>query len=289
MDKYTFSEAARSERYYTASLLCHLLLEDNFSGLKVVFHKVFGGEECLKQESDFEVVSELDPLRDGAKYDKAIADKFNEHKRVAVPDLFLRWGKLIIIFEAKFFTNPNSKDIESQVLEQKRAIGLVKEIMYTDCQFKYYTLTVIGFSEEDFKDKSIGHMSWGEVVDMLSSQYDSNSNIDINYCIDNLRCAIKRAKAELVKNSKIKFKTIADLEQFISEIPSLINNGYIYFGYSEGLGDLKKKSLQDLRDRGHYKVSKVHWGKNWYPIDLLISHVVTLKSKSIKSDLDYNF
>lgn len=140
---YRFDATARAERYFVATLLTHLLLSDGFAGLKRLFYHMFGDETCASLSDDFEIVSELDPLRDGSIQDSAVKKLYQEHKRIAVPDLFLRWGHNCLIIEAKFFTDPAAEELHEQVKLQKEAIKKVQPYtFYKNWEVRYATLTI---------------------------------------------------------------------------------------------------------------------------------------------------
>ncbi len=277
--QHTFSEVARTERYFTASLLCHLLMANNFVGAQSVFVEFYGEEICKAQHDEFEVISELDPLRDSSKDNNQIEKIFRKHKRVAVPDIFLRWGQLILVIEAKFFTYPNTKELEAQIVEQKRAINLIlHETPYKEHRFKYVALAIEeDFSEKDFSDKTIGYISWSKIIEILKSCFKGCVTKDIDYSITSIEKSIKRACKELTNNTERSYQKIKTLDDLIQKIPQLINEKQLYFGFSEGINKLPEMSLEDLEGRGHYKVSHKKWSNNWHPIDLLISHIIELK------------
>ena len=60
----TFSRTARSERHFTALLLPHLLMSNNFAGSRALFKKLGLYEGKAFDPSDVEIVAELNPIRD---------------------------------------------------------------------------------------------------------------------------------------------------------------------------------------------------------------------------------
>lgn len=279
MGNYHFSEVARSERYFTATLLCHLLMVNSFRGLKSLFKYTFGTAYCLGLNNDFEVVSELDPLRDGSVYNENIRKMFCEHRRIAVPDIFLRWGNAILVIEAKFFTNPNLEDLEAQVSEQKRAIELaMNETKYNECKIKYCTLTITEHLQEDFKDLSITPISWSKVASLLKKEIDENNELDQLYCLSNIEKSIIRAKSEIDRSSKVTYQIFKNFDSIFQKLPNLCENGEVFFGFSEGKNRLLSMTLDELQNRGHYKISNERWSNNWFPIEDLIQRINDLKA-----------
>jgi hypothetical protein len=246
-------------------------MDNEFSGMKKLFTKVFGEELDSASESEFEIVSELDPLRDASVYHTEIKKLYSSFKRIAVPDLFLRWGKLCMLIEAKFFTDPSDDEIEKQVATQMEAVEKVRKYTaYAECVFKYVTLTI----RRDNKLQEKHHnLTWDELYKELET-VDNLSN-DSRYCLSVLRCGIDRAKEEAQRTNGVTFSKYT-YSQLIKEIGSFLQKGSIYVGFSGGLVALKKADLRELIDRSHYKVSDVQWTENWITIDQLISRLVEL-------------
>lgn len=182
---FKFDEIARSERYFVSTLLTHLLMADDFKGLKTLVRKTHDLHEKPKDDDneDFEVVTELDPVRDVHYYDNGKNNLLNEHGRVAVPDMFLRWGKNILVIEAKFFTDPADEKVVDQVREQQRAIEIVKK--YTEYQgdynFKYAMLTTRSLADKESKDDKIIRLTWEEIVALIDGL--ELSSLDNQYCL----------------------------------------------------------------------------------------------------------
>jgi len=274
--QYKFDEVARSERYFTSSILYHLLVNDGFKGLKIIFINIFGEECCRNLNNDFEVVSELDPLRDGSVYQPKIKKLFKKNKRVAVPDLFLRWSDLILILEAKFFTNPKEEDLENQISLQKKAIDLVKgETAYTKCTINYALLTVLEKSENDFSDSNIILLTWDHLLEWM--QISIPQSVDVSYSFSVLKKAIQRAKDELQNNTQVSYKKISSFNELLNGLPDLVEQGFIYVGFSGWEENRASISLQELKNRSHYRVSKKKWSDNWITIDRLLHRYFEVK------------
>ena len=250
-------------------------MSDDFKGLKALFRNRFGDDRCASLQNVFEVVSELDPLRDGSKYCTSTREQFVEHKRVAVPDVFLRWDTIILIIEAKFFTYPSAEDLENQVSLQKKAIKLVlNSTAYVNCDIHFALLTIPLVSIDDFNDKTIHLFTWDDIMLLLGKAFEQKRSSDVDYCFSTINTSIERARPA---SSKVNFDTYRELSGLLEDLSKLIAKGKIYFGFSEGLEKLRTMSMQELENRDHYKVSKEQPTNNWYPIDLLISRIVELR------------
>ena len=103
----SFSGTARSERHFTALLLPHLLMSNNFAGARALFRRLDLDSGQAPDSSDIEIVAELNPIRDvvGRVTDGNTAD--SEKQSQVVPDLFIRIGGSALVIEAKFFTHPS--------------------------------------------------------------------------------------------------------------------------------------------------------------------------------------
>ena len=267
---YRFDEVARSERHFTSFILPLLLSHDDFFLLKKLFIEVYK-EKLFGLKDDYEIVTELDPLRDGSVYHKKVKEIFKQFKRVAVPDLFLRWDNKVIIIEAKFFTSPKSTEIEAQMAEQKKAIEKVlSETKYNKAIIKYVALTIKGLKLKEYIS-----LTWEHVFEMAETMLTSKPT-QILYALTVLKDAIERAKKESISPDN-HFKKYKSLQEVLNDLTNLIHDGNVYFGFSEGEGLLRTMTLEDLEKRNHYKVSDVKISDNWLPIDQLIKRYIELK------------
>ncbi|PKH07865.1 hypothetical protein [Moritella sp. Urea-trap-13] len=284
MSKIRFDETARSERYFTATLLSHLLMVNEFAGLKALF-KDFDIMPADFFSTDIEIVTELDPLRDVAKSeeqdkenkDKKITTIFKDKGRVAVPDLFLRWGNQILVIEAKFFTAPTVVDLAEQVAKQREAISLVlDDTQYSHCDIQCVLLTVNKVKDEDGLLSTIPQRTWTEVIEILRNTLGEEHQSNINYCFKILENAVKRSEKELSKNAG-DYRLIANIDELLKALPELIASEELFVGYTGGLKELEIAEFTTLEHRSHYKVSRSQPNSNWIRIDVVIKKYLDLK------------
>jgi hypothetical protein len=270
---YKFDEVARSERYYTSFILPLLLTHDNFRLMKELFPAIFKRGNFDKLKDDFEIVTELDPLRDGSVNNANIKKLYDDNKRLAVPDLFLRWDNLIVVIEAKFFTYPTDEEISFQISKQKAAIDLVlPETIYNKVKIVFCALTINPIKSKDFES-----ITWKLIFDLASKVFKSQPD-QISYALRILNDAIIRASKP--KNpSNVHFKKYNSLSELIEDLPKLLSKKEFYFGFSEGEDELNNMSLSDLNKRSHYRVSNEKFTDNWLSIDQLIKRYIELNSK----------
>ncbi|MCP4118013.1 MAG: hypothetical protein GY737_21960 [Desulfobacteraceae bacterium] len=277
MDRYRFDSVARSERYFTATLLSHLLMAQDFLGLQAIFDALSIVPSRASNSDNFELISELDPLRDGSTQNERIRNLFQEHGRLAVPDLFLRWNDQLLIVEAKFFTSPNDDDCVEQIRAQKKAIELVlPETAYATSNISYAVLIVQRTSGLKSLPGDIRFITWSDLIVSLSEAFSGRETPDVSYCFDVLRRAEQRARKELEK-PEWTHKRITNLQALLSGLPKLVEENLIYVGFKGGERRLMQASLEELEQRDHYKLSDVRWSSNWLRVDLLIGRYLSLK------------
>ena len=130
----SFSRTARSERYFTALLLPHLLMSNDYAGARALFEQLGLGSGQVSDFSDIEIVAELNPIRDVLPLVSGANGTSTRGQGQAVPDLFLRIGESVLVVEAKFFTHPSASDVANQLRSQKKAIDEV----LTGTKYKSY-------------------------------------------------------------------------------------------------------------------------------------------------------
>jgi len=276
MTAYTFDKVARSERYFTASIFSHILMANEFEGLRLLFEKIFGEERCELLKGEFEVVTELEPLRDGSVVNEDIKKIFKTEGRGAVPDLFLRWADIALVIEAKFFTSPALDDIKAQLKNQKDVIELIKsKTAYKNMDINYGILILSDELEESAADADIKILTWQNVVEWFKKSLESKGKKDIAYCLQVLSLAIDRARDE-IKVNKINFNTVK-FDELIKSINEYIESGKIYIGFKGGKKELFESSLKSLENRRHYKISDTKWSDNWITIDVFLKRIIQLK------------
>lgn len=276
MNKYYFQNVARSERYFTATHLSHLLMANNFEGTKLFFKRFFQNE-VVDGTEDFEVVTEVDLLRDPGKQDNEIKKLFHEYGRIAVPDLFVRWGKYAFIIEAKFFTLPNKSKLKNQVEEQRRAVNyILDKTAYADHKIMYAIIALEFKQKIEIEDTLT--LTWKQIVDLFESQLTLPLSNDCKYSIKILKDAIERAQNELFPNSNTNWIRFKSFNELYGQWEQLIEAGYLYVGFSEGLSSYRV-DLQHILMRNHYKVSTTKDNNKWIELKDLIAKYHNLKNQ----------
>ena len=105
----------RSERYFTATILPYFLAFNSFEYVGEFILALKGPTPPSESDIDsIEVITEVDFIRDSRKWaeiqdDSEMYEKYNrllsDTGRLAVPDVFIKYGKTIIVIEGKFFQN----------------------------------------------------------------------------------------------------------------------------------------------------------------------------------------
>lgn len=273
----TFSRTARSERHFSALLLPHLLMTNDFAGCRALFEKLglVGGEEFGPDE--IEIVAEPNPIRDVA----ARADEFEEappeRRGQVVPDLFLRMGDSALVIETKFFTYPPASEVADQLKAQRKAIERVLRLTpYEGCRFRYLALTVQPLAGLTDGDTDMASMTWSDVLSVLKPVVDAGGSRDTAYALEALEDAVRRSTAE--KRSSVEQGRCGSIGELLRDAPALLDKGYRYIGFTGGKPALAKATAEEMEDRGHYKYSDRKPNGNWLPLHSVVSHY--LKSKA---------
>ena len=276
----TFRGTARSERHFSALLLPHLLMSNNFAGCRALFRKL---EICDGEPFDpnkVEIVAELNPVRDVAERSDEMEMEALGRQSHVVPDLFLRIGDSALVIEAKFFTHPPASAVRDQLAKQRNAIESVRRYTeYADCTFSYLALTVDEL-KPNFADRDAGifHMTWCEVIEALKQVFNTDDGQDMSYALNDLENAVKRSKKERTSsNERGRCKTIEDL---LGQSLTLLKDGNRYIGFTGGKRALACATVKRMENRGHYKYSNCKPNKHWIPLHLVVSRYLKLKAQS---------
>lgn len=271
-----FSKTARSERYFTALLLPHLLMTHNFAGACALFNELGLDVSFESDFSSVEIVAELNPLRD-VKHYKHDSSNDCQLQKYSVPDLFVRIGKIALVIEAKFFTYPSSSSVLDQLESQKKAIEMVIPFTkYSDCKFYFMALTVLPFDDITNLGTNTFHRTWHHVISILKSVAWDMYTKDIKYALWALEDAAERSKKEAVPYNKI--QRVKSIMELLENSTKIIEAGNFYVGFTGGINALKKSSIEDMEKRGHYKCSDCSPNNNWLPIHEVISYYLELKA-----------
>jgi hypothetical protein len=207
-------------------------------------------------------------------YNEKIKKIFRSAGRIAVPDLFLRWGDIILAIEAKFFTQPSAVDLTDQLSLQRKAFDAIKEQLPYKSENIMQCLLMIN-KPTGITNNKIALLTWSEIADLLKSNPPVNCTSDYTYALNVLLNSIERAKNELNSKSNLTFTKVKTIDELIQRLPEFIKNGQIWVGFSEDT-TLESISLTDLQNRDHYKVSDTKYTSNWIRIDMLVSAYLNL-------------
>ncbi|MDD5093399.1 MAG: hypothetical protein PHV74_03330 [Dehalococcoidia bacterium] len=270
---YRFDKAARSEKYLVNTIFTHLLLHNNFSGMRPLFHRVFGLAACSQLPDDFEIVSDPDPLRDGSAFHPEVKKICSEFKQVAAPDLFLRWSHLCLVIEARFFADPSTDELSEQIRLQREVIEKVQPFtLYRDWEIKFAVLVINPARIRMGRDVVV--LSWDEIISTMRATEKNSS--DVEYCWKVLEDAKDRARKEATSSPIITFEKLK-FADMLKQLPRLIEQGKVYVGFSGGLEELSTLTEQKLASRPHYEVSNIQWSENWITIDRFLHRVLEMK------------
>ena len=272
----TFSGTARSERHFSALLLPHLLMSNNFAGCRALFQKL---ELCDGEAFDpdrVEIVAELNPIRDMTGRTEQTEAVPSGRPGQVVPDLFLRIGNSALVIEAKFFTHPPASAVAEQLNKQRDAIeSVLRHTGYANCTFRYLALTVNRPKGVEDWDEDLSHMTWSEVISVLKPLVDANVSPDSAYALNELTHAVKRSRLETTSSREN--GRCGSIGELLCQARALLEDGNLYIGFKGGKPALDKATLEDMENRSHYKYSD-RGSQNWLPLHAVISRYLTLKA-----------
>ena len=275
----SFSGTARSERHFTALLLPHLLMSDDFAGARALFGKLRLGSGQEFDTSDVEIVAELNPIRDVVVRVTDANTPFREKQGQVVPDLFLRIGSSALVIEAKFFTHPSGSAVVDQLSSQRDAIAeVLPHTEYGKCSLHYLALTVLPLDDLAEWNADSSRMTWCELISVLEPVVGADSSADIAYALETLKDAVKRSRVEADTASKEKGR-VGSVEELLQKANTLLESGHLYVGFVGGQRALDTATIETLEKRQHYKYSDCQPNKNWLPLHSVISHYLKLKAE----------
>ena len=274
-----FSGTARSERHFSALLLPHLLMSNNFAGARALFEHLGLGSGDVLDPSDVEIVAELNPIRDVAgRVTDADATHPGEQRQV-VPDLFLRVGGSALVIEAKFFTHPSASTVANQLNAQRVAIDRVlPHTEYDWRSFHYLALTVLPLDDHIEWQANSSRMTWSEIISVLESVVGTDSSVGTVYALEALRDAVDRSSLEAVTSSN-EIGRVTSIEQLLEKSSYLLESGYRFVGFVGGKQALAVATVEDMEKRTHYKYSDCQSNKNWLPLHKILSRYLKLKTE----------
>ena len=283
----TFSMTARSERHFTALLLSHLLMSNNFAGCRKLFDELGLSEGITLDpgQCDFEIVAELNPIRDVVARTDDSATLISGGQGQVVPDLFIRVDNHALVIEAKFFTHPSASAVAAQLKAQREAIEMaLPYTKYPPCKIHYMALTVKELEDDADWGPDTSRMTWREIISLLEiSDGSDESRSDTVYALQELKNAEERSRKEAIgsSNEKGRYNSIDELLEGASV---LLDKGYLYVGFEGGHRALKKVTLDEMTQRHHYKYSDCKPNDNWLPLHSIISRYLELKAEVHRTD-----
>ena len=274
----TLSNTARSERHFSAMLLPHLLLGNDYAGMRALFGSLDLCNEADVDSNDIEIVAELNPIRD-------IRVSPNDSKvKQRVPDLVLRIGENVLVIEAKFFTYPSKGDIVKQITSQRDAIkSVLRDTRYKRYSFHYLALTM---NHKLRKTTTLGscilHLTWQKVIDVLEPVVSEANSQDLKRVLMELKRAVKRSEEEQSVSRSQHWETCKTIQDLLQRAPELLAQGYLYVGFDRGNNKLRRSTLEDLeglKNPRSYKYSIYQPNKNWLPMEDVLLRYLELKKK----------
>ncbi len=147
--KKGFHEYCRSEKFFSATLLSYLLINNNFEGLRRFLsflndRKFFPlhnndirkpiQEKILSSSSDIHYATEMNIIQDLCHNGYLINPESlkKKIKGEAIPDIISVIGDLILIIEVKYYTNYYESKLSQQLAQQKYIFDVLKDLYGKD-------------------------------------------------------------------------------------------------------------------------------------------------------------
>lgn len=274
----TFSGTARSERHFTALLLPHLLMADNFAGCRALFEDLGLSEGKAIEPGDVEIVAELNPVRDVGEPAMDSGPASGWERSQVVPDLFIRMGDSALVIEAKFFTHPAASTVADQLRSQREAIDRVlPNTGYERCSFHYLALTVLPLTESADWDEQASQRTWSDVISLLEPVVSADAAPETAYALKKLKEAVERSRAEAGPSPRERGRC-ESIKALLQHAKDLLENGNKYIGFYGGERALADATVRDMERRPHYKYSDCKPNRNWIPLHSVVSHYLKLKA-----------
>jgi hypothetical protein len=264
-----FDDRARSERYFTATLLPLLLFHDNMRGLhcfidliekkvkeKARVERSGGGAEVERSSRKydlnyFEVITEFHIQRDFRHYAHltSITSDDDVEETWDVPDLVIATKSDLFVCEAKFFDSKfNLKDFNTQLDSQRIQVRR----LLTDRKLTAYRHVAIlpdhAIRSEQLVDlHADGLLTWSDIRKLAKKVMGSN-----HYVTNRLRNAIKRHPRSLGKPGIPNYDDLVSLGGAKAICSALGND--VQVGHNEGAGRLGRYDLKRLKAKPRWKL-----------------------------------
>lgn len=142
--KKAFHEYCRSEKFFSATLLSYLLINNNFEGLKRFlsylneksFFPLYNNdirkpiqEELLNSNNEIHYATEMNIIQDLSHNGYSINPNSltKKIKGEAIPDVISVIGDVILIIEVKYYTNYYESKLNQQLAQQKYIFDVLKD------------------------------------------------------------------------------------------------------------------------------------------------------------------
>ena len=143
--KKAFHEYCRSEKFFSATLLSYLFINNNFEGLKKFliylneksFYPLHNNnirkpiiEELISSNNDIHYATEMNIIQDLNHNGYSINPNslIKKIKGEAIPDIISVIGKIILIVEVKYYSNYYESKLSQQLDQQKYIFDVIKDL-----------------------------------------------------------------------------------------------------------------------------------------------------------------
>lgn len=269
-------DIVRTERYFSAGLLLHLLLANDFAGvrhlLKLLHDRGIVPPGVVAEPFDpnaIQVIAELAVWRDLLKHPSPPIFDPDTHVPRDVIDVVVIVGGLLVAIEAKFFSPTRLLDIRHQLASQRQALQQLDKYPAAGIQHVCQIVltadpTVDASSLRLPMTPDVGVITWMDIAEMAEQLQGKEA-----YMVQRLRCALDRYAIEFGGGEA--GPNWAGIEGLTAVLQRCRTYGAsVVVGYAGGEAELRQRPRPELNDR-RFKWDWASGGvgkklpKNWLP------------------------
>jgi hypothetical protein len=283
-------DIVRTERYFTAGLLVHLLLADNFAGVRELFSLLAdrgilspGTAMAPLAPDTVQVIAELAVRRDLLRLPGIPTIDSEDDVPRDVIDVVVIVGETLVAIEAKFFSPTNLAAIGAQLATQRAALRLLERhadagIAHVCHVFLSADPTVEATQLWPSDTPDVGVLTWTNIAELAERLQGADA-----YVTQRLRRALDRYAVEFGDGES--GRNWADIEALDAVLQRCQAHGRdVLIGFTGGLAALEARPWSELMRR-RYKWDRTAGGvgmklaRNWIRGDQFAAVMARLRKR----------
>jgi hypothetical protein len=267
----------RKEVFFTATVLPMIIAKDNFKHLHLLLKaldiepvpKIVALPSCTNIQffTEYNLLESLS----GAGREQDFQDDNSMSPTGVTPDLMILIDKLLIVLEAKMYTQSSAADLETQMNKQKEMLNIVKQTL----GIEYYHFALLPqklakrIGKETLED---GVITWEEIRDLFEPvAKDDYFMTMLKIALDSYDTLASSFESNYGKNNEKMMKG-----QEIYDLFKKNTLEYQFMGRKEGFdGERLKKDLNnDGWKTQNYETRKTELlKKNWFSVEEFVKKI----------------